>query len=464
MNQRGIPGDSLHELAKEIVKAASDRLVFLVEKEDEQIGFELRSLQEFMAAECLMDGSEQSIRGRLEEIAPIPFWRNVFLFAAGKCFVQRQELRALVGEICADLNDANEDPISGTYLVGSELAIALIEEGSSRKQPRFEKLLVTVAIKALDTANSSLQIELANVYESQLEITYKDEIKLRLTSSDRVQVFGAWNCLLRLVAAEIPWAVQLATEGWPDNQEDQVRILLSVHEPTRNSWATDKLLQLIPITPPTTFADVLQPELPRRWLEGRDVGLGVEAAISILCYRFSHPNLLNVLGTQIYYGAFGPLAANENATLPQLRHIQGWHPWWDVFKYAGEFMEAPTKESLSDVLISLSAFIYTDGEILRFLQRLNLPWPIVACLRSSTNADELLRLADKANRGELGDVDDWITAESRWLDEGITPDDLRSMSDDRFPFDTRIGGNRLSNANFRVPGSDYPRKEWGQIG
>ena len=89
----GHPSDSLRPLANQIVEAASHRLVFLVEVEAEQVGFEIRSLQEFMAAECLMDANDQHIRARLDEIAPIPFWRNVFLFAAGKCFSQRQELR-----------------------------------------------------------------------------------------------------------------------------------------------------------------------------------------------------------------------------------------------------------------------------------------------------------------------------------------------------------------------------------
>ncbi len=177
----GHSGDRLHALARQIVEAESHRLVFLVEVEAEQVGFEIRSLQEFMAAECLMDGTDQSIRDRLDEIAPIPFWRNVFLFAAGKCFAQRQELREPVRDICAELNEIDGDKIAGTYLVGSDLAIALIEEGSSRNQPRFENLLARIAIGVLDTANTHLQIKLADVYEPQLETIYRAAISLRLT-------------------------------------------------------------------------------------------------------------------------------------------------------------------------------------------------------------------------------------------------------------------------------------------
>ena len=237
LSTEGHSGDELVALARQIVEAAAHRLVFLVEVESEQVGFEIRSLQEFMAAECLMEGPDQNIKDRLDEIAPIPFWRNVFLFAAGKCFARRQELREPVRDICAELNGVDGDKIAGTYLVGSDLAIALIEEGSSRNQPKFENLLAKTAIEVLDTANSDLQIQLAGVYEPQLGTIYRAAIKLRLTSSNRVQVYGVWNCLLRLVAAEIPWAIQLTTEEWPEEQEDQVRILLSVNELTKIPWA-----------------------------------------------------------------------------------------------------------------------------------------------------------------------------------------------------------------------------------
>ena len=445
------PVDRLQALAQQIVEAASHRLVFLVEVEAGQVGFEIRSLQEFMAAECLMDGTDQSIRKRLDEIAPIPFWRNVFLFAAGKCFIQRQELREPVRDICAELNEIDGDKIAGTYLAGSDLAIALLEEGSSRHQPRFENLLARAAIMALDTGNSDMQIQLADVYEPQLQAIYQEAIALRITSSNMVQFLGAWNCLLRLVAADIPWAVQLATEEWPENQEDQVHILLSVNEPAKNQWATDKLLQLIPTTPATTFANVLQLESRRRWLHGRDVGPELDTAVSVIQSRFSNLRLVNVLNTGISYGSIASLKANANVILPRLRHIQGWHPSWDVYKCAGEFMEAPSKESFANALKSLASFFYAEeGMTTAFHQPSNLPWPILTCLNSCTNSQELLQLADKAEQGELGGVDDWIAAETRWFDKGITRDDLISMSDDRLPFDARIGETGFPTTIFQL--------------
>ena len=47
-------------------------------------------------------------------------------------------------------------------------------------------------------------------------------------------------------------------------------------------------------------------------------------------------------------------------------------------------------------------------------------------------------MAEKARSGELGDVGDWLAAEIRWSEDGITKEDLMSMTADRSPFDAAI--------------------------
>ena len=92
-----------------------------------------------MAAECLMEGNDREVRSRLQEIAPLPNWRNVFLFASGKCFAERQHLREAIYTICGTLNEVNGDAIVGSYLAGSGLAMDLLDDGLSRNQPKFAK-------------------------------------------------------------------------------------------------------------------------------------------------------------------------------------------------------------------------------------------------------------------------------------------------------------------------------------
>ena len=437
-------GEKLHTLTQDIVDAASQRLVFLVEVESEQIGFEIRSLQEFMAAESLMDGTDQRIRERLNEIAPIPFWRNVFLFAAGKCFAERQELREAVHATCASLNEIDEiddDELAGTYLAGSDLAIALLEEGSSRRQPKFEKLLSRIAIRALDIAKPSLQIELADIYTSQLQDIFEADIKLRLAGGCKISSLSAWNCLLRLVARDIPWAVQLAEDNWPIDQQDQIDILHAIGEPIRNPWAVAKLLQLIPSTSVSTLSRVFESVSLRDLSDDHVLEAQQEAAVSVLKLNRGHhlESAVNVLNSGLSYGPLVRLSESEYASVHRLCHIENWHSSWRVYKYAGDFLRAPSKESLASTLSSIADYIYAEGDEQTNLEQWNLPWPILACINSCNSNVDLLKLADKAAQGELGDVGDWASAETRWFENGITRDDLVSMSDDRLPFDAKIG-------------------------
>ena len=110
-----------------------------------------------------------------------------------------------------------------------------------------------------------------------------------------------------------------------------------------------------------------------------------------------------------------------------------------MYKYAGDFLEEPSKESLASTLSLIADYIYAEGDAQTNLKRWSLPWPILACVNSCNSSIDLLKLAEKAAQGELGDVGDWVSAETRWFENGITRDDLVSMSDDRLPFDAKIG-------------------------
>ena len=439
LSEEGHEGDDLHSLSDQIVEAAAERLVFLVETESEQVGFEIRSLQEFMAAESLMDGVDQSIRRRLDEIAAKPFWRNVFLFAAGKCFAERQELREVIHAICAGLNETDSDGVAGISLTGSDLAIALLEEGSPRRQPKFENLLTRIAMRALDTADPTVQLRLANVYRPRLKDAFEDDLKLRLTGTSKIRSIGAWNCLLHLVASGVPWASALADKNWPEDQSDQIAILQSVINPTRNRWALDKILRIMPHAPVETFRMQFQfPSWRGRSLD-RELTPEEDAAISVLTsgMRSLGPEL-KVMGTAVSYGSPIRVAGGNQSFLVRFLQMESLHPSWNFYKWAGYFLQAPSKESLSSALASIANdFDFGADDTVRYGYSMA-PWPILACVASCANRRELLELAEKAATGELGDLDDWLMAENRWSTFGITLADVLAMQDCRLPFDSNI--------------------------
>jgi hypothetical protein len=63
------------------------------------------------------------------------------------------------------------------------------------------------------------------------------------------------------------------------------------------------------------------------------------------------------------------------------------------------------------------------------------------------------KLAERATRGDLGDLPDWLAAESRWKERGVTLEDLLHLTDDRWPFDREIAqcGFPVATAYHIVP-------------
>jgi hypothetical protein len=84
LSEVGREGAEKAHMVKDITDAAPHRLVFLTSRVEGELSFDVQSLQEYMAAECLMTADPEVVKARLRAIASAPYWRNVFLFVASK--------------------------------------------------------------------------------------------------------------------------------------------------------------------------------------------------------------------------------------------------------------------------------------------------------------------------------------------------------------------------------------------
>ena len=434
LKEEGHKGHDLNELAGKIFDAALERLVFLVGLESDQIGFEIRSLQEFMAAESLMEGSDQDIARRLKEIAPIPNWRNVFLFASGKCFAERQHLRDSILSMCLGFNEAGEDEIASTFLVGSDLAIDLIEDGLARHQPKFVQSFARIATRALDVPNPGCHLKLSSVYEPQLEDVYSEEIERRLSDVRDYVKLGAWDCLVHLVEAQIEWAQKLAEKYWPSDPEDQIEILNHGSPTDRNRWVMRKLLEVAPQISLSKIPEFFR--VPQ--VETQDLSPEQETCLEVLGISRRHYGAqVSFLGTRLHLPVL-QVSQKEFSWLSGFQNLKDCDPSWTAYKLAATFVQEPSKQSLASALKAIAPLLSLGFDARTFRWRSLISWPILACLEMCTDESQLVELASKAAAGRLGDVDDWVAAENRWIERGITLDDIHSMSDERLPFDGGI--------------------------
>jgi hypothetical protein len=240
LEEEGYRGDELTELADALIEAATQRLVFLVGLRENAIGFEIRSLQEYVAAEALSEGGDELVQDRLAAIAPVVSWRNVFLLAAGKCFAVRQHLRDSVHTVCAALNDSPDDRLSRITLAGSELALDLLRDGPARRQPKYGRLLARLALRLLDRPAAPVHVQLARIYDPSFEDIYREEIQTRLDQA-RAPKLATWLCVERLIEAGVAWAREMGASRWPSGKTDEIR-LLRILVRGRKGWLSENLL------------------------------------------------------------------------------------------------------------------------------------------------------------------------------------------------------------------------------
>jgi hypothetical protein len=123
------------------------------------------------------------------------------------------------------------------------------------------------------------------------------------------------------------------------------------------------------------------------------------------------------------------------------------HPGWIPMIEEVKFSQSPSMQALTDGLRQVAV---TSEAFVPRLVRTRLSWVFSSCLASARSQAELNHLVERAARGDLGDLHDWLAAENRWKEKGITLEDLLHLTDDRWPFDGEI-----AERGFPVAATDH---------
>jgi energy-coupling factor transporter ATP-binding protein EcfA2 len=239
-NDRGVETE---RIATQIVQAATERLVLLVPAENDGISFEIRSLQELMAARALSDAPDEQIRARLTLVAPSPHWRNTWTFLAGRLFADGPDHRRdLVVEVIESVDRTPGWP--GWLLpVSGELAAALLDDGMSAAMPKWQSQLLDVGLQAID---GPMPLNTRMIAEGLSEIAI---------DSNR---------------ARIRQAIKAGLDGSP--LQRQIAELLQRHgkfgQLMRASWHSGARPRLPTVVTRQPIADVLEPVITDLGLEG----------------------------------------------------------------------------------------------------------------------------------------------------------------------------------------------------
>lgn len=396
-----VAADVRKQLVTDILNAAEHRLVLLVEPEPGQFGFEIRSLQEFMAAWALTDGRDEVVEARLLQIAPAPMFRNILLFIASRFFAENHRLRDLIAErICPHLNDQKLSPLLSLTYAGASLALETLEEGAVLSQPKRARALMSHASQLLYLPPSFEHVRIAQIANDDTRDLLLVSIRRVFSASRKdhaIDPRGAWICLTACGPGQRDEVAKLWNEQW-DLTEDLTPIIESLLSNLHSvdPWLIERVEESASRISPMIFLQLLfdsenlqtflSPS-PNTW-----TGLILEAIGSLNA----------ISGVWVI-----PKVNNSRYSIPDHLPPKSWLPLTSI----AQFLHRPSAQSLAD---SLQCIIehspYPDWwEI-----STSVPWPLAACLRWASGIDDLRYAKELALKGELGDTDQWLAAQDTW--------------------------------------------------
>lgn len=417
------PADEIDRLVADFRRLTTERLVFLAALDAGNIGFEIRSLQEFMAGEYIVSLGEQETVSKLFEVARLPYWRNVVLFASGKIFIERERLKAEVVNLCAELDLA--DDASTILKPGAELALDLLLDGSPNSQPRYARPLADRAASLIDGLPNERVADLALVSEGEA-----GKVLRRAIFDVTTAPAATWrNRTVALVA--MPRTEESIVDALSERlalvQGESRRAIIDAawdaNSPRSRRFLSSKLESIDPL------------ELPHPVVDGYDDS-ATDPEDDDLCY-----DLMRILDSSSETNSM--VAVTESEALSVYTFMRSDHDaWshlaetvasdvggWPFVRAIGRFIEDPSPEALAHVIERASA-----DDVARVQKLRAVPWQISACMnelgipgRAGSFRQRAAALAEQARNGELGTSEDWRRIESRlvgfvgdWIEEGLT--------------------------------------------
>ncbi len=419
-------------LIDDFSRLLTDRLVFLTYGSADRLGFELRSLQEFMAAEYVVHQPEAEVPDRLYQLARSSHWRNVLLFAIGGIFANRPPLRAEVTLLCATLNHE-----AGTYYgvpLGSVLAIDILADGSCNSMPKYARELAAIAMQLVQADTGLRQLSQLLVLSDQHSLSALRAAARSTTPALPSEWIARAYLLVQLQEIHGDSDEHLSNlVASLSSSEGQAILLYAWQEgdPTL-AEASERFLEAC------EPSDLLRVRSARgAWypsLQEEEVRPLWVRHLSEIAFDMRRESHWTSIESSIAF-RYTPLNSNVDAWRWVLDHSPQTQSW-KAFRIFASFALAPTSDSLAEALESLSG----QTAIPRAPDAL--PWVLRACLRyASTEAGTfcehsveawcgaLRDLASRARDGELGSVSDWLAAESVTADgSALRPEQLVGWS------------------------------------
>lgn len=428
-------GEELQRATTELLSASTERLVLLVQRAEDRFSFEVRSLQEFMAAAHLMTGREAVVQERLRTISNRTHWLHVFQIAASKCFSENdsEQYRDTIITLCREINESG-DEVDRLLRTGSKLALALLDDGLAYDQPKYRRLLLSTAFDLLLAGPATLPDSLSNHCERDPDRTIEN-IRRYLSSTLREPSSAAWKLILICSSRNQLWVKNILTEIWPADSDQAARLFEHWIDSSTNPELHTRMRHVLECASPLHIKQALNSE----------AGIDLRRRTDTLTKNYPSLALLIYSDDEIFTIAVNigdrktPLSLRTSSIkiTPQRSRAYGdlpKTPCWEPQRALRDFHENPNTSTLATLLnrIAHEDWLEIFEEMLS-----NLPWPLATLIKSGRNKNSLIQIAEEVSKGSYGDNLDWHAAEERWKSQGVCEADLDFVASGLF-FDSNV--------------------------
>lgn len=409
LSDQGYEDDQASALADQFMKLATERLVFLAMLTADTVGFEIRSFQEFMAAErIVVDDKNDEIADNLRLIATKPYWRNTLLFALGRIFNQHESLKPFVLSLCSELDMSGD--VHGVLNWGKNLALDIIEDGACSTQPRYSKPLAQLAATLVQGPSHVRVPELAAIKDPVVAPIISDEIEKAALgrAGDRVGAaifFSSRDDLERLEeiyqAGDKIVQVGILQAAWLSRSEglrELARIHCVEHDPKSYVADGDRQFALLG---DMNVADEAWDAL------GRAVSYGAIPHIEL--------RIASSIDGKPGLGYMLPRVSSDHSCWRPLVDLSTHWTGWQLALTAARFLVIPDTDSLANYIEAIASAGYST------FSSMQMPW-LVEWLVSKVDGEiedarereaALFALAEDARGGKYGSGADWVAYEEK---------------------------------------------------
>jgi hypothetical protein len=375
LQAEGFSTEDISRRSDELMTLALHRFVLLSTQEEGTITFDVRSLQEFMAAAAITSGDQQIMVDRLSHIAKHSHWRHVFLIAASRCFADDSfhYRRPTIVSIPRELDTEEPDALIRN---GARLSLDLLADGIGLDHPNSRRPLLQHAFELVSLGEGALDDRLASVWDGHSDLA-RLTIEQYFTEGSTSTTIAVWSLLLRMYELGFAWSEDLITRFWPARSTDAIQILGHANSPPKTTPMLNLWIQAIAGAGPIETRDRLFRVLHRLDRITDDV-----IDLSLLRGTFLSPysGLDGYLDSNVFVGPSKKgfsVKIVGHASFAEKIHFGldlFSKPEWTPVRASMMFGKKPDKESLAQAISDIADAGLSHAKGLLFV----LPWQIAS--------------------------------------------------------------------------------------